>query len=147
MKPLHKSFVFLLVISILPLNSCEDDPDCSTVLPPPNWFDLGFFSAEGEPLIGTEYLQEEFRVFNQAGEQFIRPMLFGDSTRLQVRFEAFESDTDYYIEVTPEDIDTLNFSYEIRQRPCFRTYELVSFRYNGQNVPLDPASIRVDIVK
>ncbi len=68
-------FFFTLIVSLL---SCgNDDVDCTNAFPTPDWFELGFFDSQGQPLIGSVYLQDEFRVFNSNNEIFLSPIPFG----------------------------------------------------------------------
>ena len=137
-------FFFTLIVSLL---SCgNDDVDCTNAFPTPDWFELGFFDSQGQPLIGSVYLQDEFRVFNSNNEIFLSPIPFGDSTRLQVRFNDFTSNLDYYIELTPIDIDTLRFVYETTQGPCFLNYNLQQVVFNGETIPIQNSN-RVDLIK
>lgn len=138
----------LLFVFILTLFSCgsDDNPDCSRVFPPPNWFELGFIDEQGQSLIGTVYQQDEFRIFNANSEAFIAPINGGDLTKLQVRFPDFESNTQYFIEFATEDIDTLNFIFETTQRPCFLTYDLKQVIYNGETFEVQNTN-RIDLVK
>lgn len=133
------SFVFLM--------SCgSDDVNCTNALPGPNWFELGFFDAQGQPLIGSVYQQQEFRIFNSNSEAFISPMSFGDPTRLLVRFPDFVSNTQYFIELNAVDTDTLNFIFDTMQGPCFLNYNLQQVIYNGETVEVQNSN-RVDLIK
>ncbi|WP_145758325.1 hypothetical protein [Sediminicola sp. YIK13] len=134
------------MVLLLACASDDDSVDCTSALPEPNWFEIGFFNSQGEPLIGTVYQQEEFRLFNSKSEIFISPMPFGDPTRLQVRFPDVDSVTEYYIELTEIDTDTLSFTYETLQGPCFLSYDLTQVNYNGETFLLKNTD-RVDFIK
>ncbi|NAY91106.1 hypothetical protein GTQ34_04165 [Muricauda sp. JGD-17] len=138
----------LFVIFIV-LLSCENDDnnvDCTTALPAPDWFEIGFFNSQGDPLIGTVYQQADFRLFNSETEIFISPMLFGDSDRLLVPYREIESNKEYYIELTPSDMDTLNFNFESTQGPCFLNFDLQEVIYNGDTIQVLNTN-RVDFIK
>ena len=137
-------FLFSIIVSLLACDN-NDDVDCSTVFPAPNWFELGFFDSQGRPLIGTVYQQDKFRVFNANNEIFLLPII-DDPTRLQVLFNEFTSNLDYYIELTAIDIDTLRFVYETKQGPCFLNYDLQQVVFNGETIPIQNSN-RVDLIK
>ncbi len=142
-------FIILFSLTIvLTLYSCanNNDVDCSNALPGPDWFELGFFNAQGQPLIGSVYPQYEFRVFNASSEIFISPVPFGDPTRLQIRFPDFETNNEYFIELTAIDTDTLRFVYSVAQGPCFLNYNLQQVIFNNQIVEVQNSN-RVDLVK
>ncbi|MBT8306852.1 MAG: hypothetical protein KJN85_07935 [Maribacter sp.] len=144
-----KHYLKILFFFTLPIMiSCcvNDDVDCTNALPAPDWFELGFFDSQGQPLIGSVYQQNEFRVFNSNTETLISSMPFGDSTRLQVRFPDFTTNTQYYIELTSVDIDTLNFIFETTRGPCFLRYELMQVIYNGATIEVQNRD-RVDLMK
>lgn len=146
---MHKHFQYLFTISLIfLLLACgsDDGIDCTSALPEPNWFEIGFFNSQGEPLIGTVYQQEEFRLFNSDIEIFISPMPFGDPTRLQVSFIDVDSDTEYYIELSDVDTDTLSITYDTRQGPCFLSYDLPQVIYNGETFLFQNTN-RVDLIK
>lgn len=145
---MKKSYKILFFFSfIVTLLACDnnDDVDCTNVFPAPNWFELGFFDSQGQPLIGSVYQQDEFRVFNSNNEVFLSP-IFDDPTRLQVRFNDFTSNLDYYIELTAIDIDTLRFVYETTQGPCFLNYNLQQVVFNEETIPIQNSD-RVDLIK
>lgn len=147
---MHKHFQYLftplMIMLLLACGSDDDGKDCTSALPEPNWFEIGFFNSQGEPLIGTVYLEEDFRLFNANSELFISPMPFGDPTRLQVRFIDIDSDTEYFIELTDVDTDTLSFTFDTRQGQCFLSYDLTQVIYNGVTFPLQDSS-NVDLIK
>ena len=137
--------VFVL-ITFLSCGNEDDEIDCTLALPEPNWFEIGFYNTQGEPLIGSIYQQETFRLFNNDIELSISPNPFGDPTRLLVRFEDIETDTDFHIELTTSDIDTLNFSFDSFQGDCFLYYNLQQVIYNGDEVQLQNSS-HVSLIK
>jgi len=140
--------ILLLSVLLATPISCgnDDDVDCTTALPPPNWFELGFFDTSGQPLIGTVYLQDEFRVFNDNSEIFLSPVPFGNPNRLQVRYEDFDSNLDYYIELTAQDVDTLRFIFESTQGPCFLINDLQQVIYNGESLEIGNSNL-VELIK
>ena len=144
---MNKSFkiVTLSVIALL-LMTCgnDDEIDCSLILPEPNWFEIGFFDLQGQPLIGTVYTQSEFRIFNDNSETFLTSVPTGDPTRLQIFYDFFESDIDYYIELSAVDTDTLRFIYQSTLKPCSIDYDLESVIYNGESVtPVNPRLVNL----
>lgn len=130
----------------LSCTSDDDELDCSTVDPGPNWIEMGFFDSDGNPLIGTVYNQESFRMFNSQEEFFISPFLGGSPDYLIVRYEDITNDREYYIELSESDTDTLQFTYAVIQGPCFPNYILENVWYNGE---LQPATsgLRVRLFK
>lgn len=142
---LSKLVCFLCILLIY--FSCDDkEVNCTNALPEPNWFDLGFFNVQEQPLIGTVYQQETFRLYNSENEIFLATNPFGDSTRLQVRYNDIVPRNTYFIELSSTDIDTLNFSFEVTQGPCFPNYDLQEVIYNGQSYTIENTS-RVDLIK
>lgn len=142
--PLSFSILFILFIASCGRNT--DDVDCTNALPEPNWFEIGFVNTEGEPLIGTVYLQDEFRLFNNNSEIMISPVPFGNPNRLQVGYDDIVSDVDYFIELTETDNDTLRFIYSSSMGPCFINYDLQEIIYNGDSY-LITSSAQIDLIK
>ena len=142
--PLFFSILFILFIASCGRNT--DDVDCTNALPEPNWFEIGFVNMDGEPLIGTVYLQEEFRLFNASSELMLSSVPFGDPTRLQVGYDDIVSDVDYYIELTETDNDTLRFIYSSSMGSCFINYDLQEIIYNGDSYDVGNSS-QIDLVK
>ncbi|MGV6831380.1 MAG: hypothetical protein ACWA5P_07460 [bacterium] len=146
----HKSTLLLLFFSLFIITACDNDDnntvDCSNFLPEPDWFELGFFNTNGNPLIGTVYTQDSFRFFNANEELFLSPVPFSDLTRLQVNFEDISTDIEYYIELTDIDTDTLSFSFTSEQGPCSIIYDLTQVIYNGEVISL-PNPDQVDLIK
>jgi len=138
----------ILLVTFITFLSCDnnDDVDCTNAIPAPNWFELGFFDSQGQPLIGNVYQQDVFRIFNSNSETFISPTEW-DPHRLQIYFPDFVSDTQYYIELTTVDIDTLNFIFETTQGPCFLQYNLEQVIYNGETIEVENNSNSVDLIK
>ena len=145
-RGLYNILIMCIAALLFSCGNNDDEDNCTTALPAPEWFELGFFNSLGEPLVGTVYPQEEFRVFNSNSEVFVSPVPFGDPTRLQMRFLDFDSDVNYFIELTATDTDTLNFTYDVRQGPCFLNYDLTQVIYNGQTIQLSNSN-RVDLIK
>lgn len=140
-----KLIVFVLV-TFLSCGNEDDEIDCTLALPEPNWFEIGFYNSQGDPLIGSAYQQESFRLFNNDIELNISPMPFGDPTRLLVRYDDIVTDTDFYIELTATDNDTLNFSFNSFQGDCFLHYNLQQVIYNGEEIQLQNSS-HVSLIK
>lgn len=139
-------FLFFSLVLLLSCDNNDNEVDCTSALPEPNWFEIGFFNTQGEPLIGSVYQQETFRLFNAESELSISSIPFGDPTRLLVRFDDIESDKDYYIELTATDNDTLNFSFESFQGECFLHFNMQQVIYNGDNIQLQNSS-QIDLTK
>ncbi|MBT8288373.1 MAG: hypothetical protein HKN00_08865 [Flavobacteriaceae bacterium] len=140
------SSVYYTSIFVVLLSCGEDDVDCSAVLPPPNWFEIGFFDTQGNALIGSVYQQEEFRLYNDNTELLLRPVPFGDPERLQVIFSNIQSNIEYYIELTATDTDTLHFNYETINGPCFSFSNLTEVIFNGRTIEFEDDS-RIDLIK
>ncbi|MDC7995651.1 hypothetical protein [Altibacter sp. HG106] len=143
-----KRTFFIISAVMLLVYACgsDDDVDCTTALPAPNFFLLGFFTTEGTPLLGNVYDQEAFRVFN-TDTTFLIPYQPGSyPNRLAVRFPAIQNDTEYFIELSEKDTDTLQFRYETMQGPCFPNYTLQQVTYNGTTIALETSG-EVDLIK
>lgn len=125
----------ILFSSLLLSCASNDDIDCSTLDPGPNWFEMGFFDPDGNPLIGTVYTQESFRMFNAQEEFYVSPFTGGDPNYLIVRYDDVTNDKEYYIELSETDTDTLQFTYAVVQGPCFPNYTLENVWYNGELQP------------
>ena len=135
-----------LCVAMLSCSSDDDEIDCSTVDPGPNWFEMGFFDSQNNSLLVTEYTQESFRLFNEQEELFISPWATGSPEYLIVRYNEITSNRTYYIELSETDTDTLKFLYSERQGPCFPIYSLEQVDYNGDIYVIEN-SLRVPLLK
>ncbi|NNL81727.1 MAG: hypothetical protein HKO67_14665 [Flavobacteriaceae bacterium] len=135
-------FLFILCCSC----ADDDDVDCSSALPPPNWFEIGFFDTNGNALIGTTYNQETFRLYNSSEETFISKVPFSSPEYLQVRFDSINPQTEYFLELSATDQDTLVFDFSLSNGPCFSWFVLEGLTYNGDEIPLSDNS-RIDLIK
>ncbi|RZT00159.1 hypothetical protein [Aquimarina brevivitae] len=136
----------VLLFTALFLGSCKNDDDCTASTPPYMGIELGYFDDAGTSLIATSYNQDQFRIFNETSEVFITPGSINGIQRLSLQLINFESDTDYYIELTDNDTDTIQLQYELIQQSCFNTYDLREVFYNGEPVQIED-DIIVDIIK
>lgn len=145
-KNIRKGLGILLASLFLSCATDDDSIDCSLSDPGPNWFEIGFFDTDGNPLIGTVYTQESFRVFNLQEEFYVSPFTGGNPNYLIVRYENITNEREYYIELSETDTDTLQFTYAIIQGPCFPNYTLENVWYNGE---LQPATtdLRIQLFK
>ncbi|MFB0923886.1 MAG: hypothetical protein QMB65_01170 [Vicingaceae bacterium] len=135
MKTISFSIITLLLLiscSKETLNNKEPELDCSNVLPPPNSFEINLVNSVGNPLIGSIYTQDSFRLYNNSFEKFIRPPAFGVSTVLQIFYPDIESGIEYFIELDSLDNDTLMFNYSIKNRECFDSFKMDSIKFNGK---------------
>lgn len=142
----NKIKLLFLLVSILTLISCDTNDDCAAVDPAPYWIELGFVDSQGENLLGTVYQQEEFRIFNSNSEIYVVPVVSGETTRLELLLPDFTSNTEYFIEFAPNDIDTLKIIFETIQGPCFLGYNLQEIIFNGETIVVQYTNV-VDLVK
>ena len=123
-------FVFTLLTFSMFLFSCKKE-DCSNVLPPPNWIELGITDSAGNALLWSGYNKDSFRLYNSSREIYLGPLPYGDSSRLQIRFPDLVNELDYYLELSSTDTDTLRFDITNSVEKCFTSYSLDKLYYNG----------------
>jgi hypothetical protein len=120
-----KKIVFIFCFIILSCNN-NDDTDCSTVLPPPNYFQISFEDIDGNSLIGNVYVQDSFKLRTVNTIQYLKPQ----QDRLLIRYEEIISNETYFLELNEADTDTLIVKYSHIQTDCFINFILETFTYN-----------------
>lgn len=138
------------IVIVVFLFSCtkETGVDCTTVLPPPNWFEISIDNSAGDQLIYSVYVRDSFLLYNANSSQFLKPLAFaGDPSYLRVAFPDIESGVEYYLELDTLDTDTLVFNFSEKVTECYSSYSLHEIVYNGYLTPIEEETSRYHVVK
>jgi len=138
--------IFLLLATAIGCTK-ETEPDCTSVLPPPNSFEIDIVDTNGNSLIGNIYTQNTFRLYNSSFEKWIQPTPYGASNCLQVFFPDIENEVEYYIELDAMDSDTLQVNFSKTTGECFDRYTVNEMKYNGQNVAMVSSGGKFSLIK
>lgn len=142
-------FVTLAILALffcIMIQSCDaDEEEYGCGICPPTTFHLGFFNEHGNTYVGYIYKQDSFRLYNAMEEYYLTYLPNGKHTRFLVSFDSLTSGSDYFLEFSPTDIDTLRFSFEVEQQPHCRIYSFTEVLYNGESQKVE--SSLIDIIK
>lgn len=128
MKNLCFLFIFLLLSGSCSTN--DDTPECD-IFPAPN-FEITLQDAAGNPLIGTEYLQDSFKLSTNTSVQYLKPIRFGSQENLAIWFPDITSGIEYFLELSETDADTLKVDYLLNDEPCSNGFIFDRFTYNQE---------------
>lgn len=131
-----KNTLIYLSIALLLFSCSNDDPvtDCSLIIPPPNNILLRIQDDQNNPLIGTEFTQDSFRLRGNSMVTYVKPDLNGNPIDLSIFFTQMADGVDYYLDLSETDTDTLRANYTASINECFTAFNLVDFEYNDQLV-------------
>ncbi|NND63616.1 MAG: hypothetical protein HKN48_10560 [Flavobacteriaceae bacterium] len=105
----------LLIVCVFAFLGCEGDedtgPDCTTVLCAANEFLISYRDAQGNPLIGTEFVKDSFKLSRPGSTIYIKPRAFFADNQLPIFYRDVESGQDYALELSETVIDTLRFTF------------------------------------
>lgn len=126
----------------------ENVLDCSTVLPPPNWFEISIDDPSGNQLINNVFIQDSFVFYSILEQSYLKPLEFaGDPSYLMVAFPDVEEGVEYYIELSTTDTDTIVFNYTEKINSCYSDYNLFEILYNGESTLIAGDGRRYHLVK
>jgi len=125
----------LLLLSLLSLAiACnEDDNDTTLCIPPNPVFEFTLRDVNQNPLLGTVFVQDSFKLSNNRSTVYLKPTPQGDEENLQVIMPDIISGVDYTLELSDTENDIVRISYEIVTESC-GAHRLTSFVYNGQTI-------------
>ena len=126
---------YFLLLCLTALVGCESDdkkPDCSLVLPAPNWFAIGFVDEVGNPLIGTLFTQDSFKLAGAGDVLYLRPVPFGTGETLLVPFPDIQNGASYQLELDADNTERLRIDFETRESTCGNSYIISALFYNGE---------------
>ena len=119
--------------------ACEGDedtgPDCSTVLCEANEFLISYRDAQGNPLIGTEFVKDSFKLSGPDTEIYIKPRAFFADNQLPIFYQSVESGEEYVLELSETVTDTLRFSFTTVTLDCCVDSTMDEFLQNDVSIP------------
>ncbi len=129
----------LLLVLLMPFISCEGDedvgPDCSTVLCAANEFLISYRDANGNPLIGTEFVMDSFKLSGPDAVIYIKPRAFFADNQLPIFYHIVVSGSDYVLELSENVRDTLRFTFTTVTSDCCEDSTMEEFLQNSVNIP------------
>ena len=124
--------VFLVII-IAFFFSCEGDedrsPNCSAVLCLADQLHFTYRNTVGDTLIGTIFVQDSFKLASATNVLYIKPIP-GNVPDFAIFYQQLETDMDYTLELSPTEIDTLNFTFSTTQADCCIDSSMAELRFN-----------------
>jgi len=125
---------YALVIVLVILSCGNDDDNCSDTafLPPPQGIYIKLVNSAGDPLIGTIFVKDSFKLSNPAETVYVKPDRFGAQDELFIGYDAVTSGETYFLELDETDTDTLRMEHSLKESRCFDFRSLDTFTYNGQ---------------
>ncbi len=135
-----KKLLFLLSLPLL-LMACEGEEDrqadCSTVLCAADEFYLDYKDVDGNPLIGSVFVQDSFKLSSPTSTIYLKVNSFGPENLLPIAYRSVESGADYALELSPTASDTFNFTFTTNNGPCCFTSTMSDFKYNDLTIEVD----------
>lgn len=129
---MKRPYLLLCLLAILGCASDDRQPDCSLVLPPPNWFAIGFVDQVGNPLIGTLFTQDSFKLEGAGKVLYLRTVPFGNGETLLVPFTDIQNGATYMLELDADNTERLRVDFETREATCGNNYNISALYYNGE---------------
>lgn len=135
-----KRLIFLGILVFL--MACEGDedtgPDCSTVLCEANEFLFTYRDTAGNPLIGTQFVQDSFKLSSPSTTLYLKPRAFFADNQLPVFYHEVESGQEYILELSETESDTLQFTFTTVTANCCVDSTMQEFLLNGN--PQNPVA-------
>ncbi|MEX1000712.1 MAG: hypothetical protein WDZ35_01210 [Crocinitomicaceae bacterium] len=128
--------LFFFGLSLFSICSCSK-PDCTTALPPPDYFLLQIQDTTGNNLIGTTYTDSSYKLTGDNYEAFVSPEPTGPQYMLRIHPMELKNGEDYYLKLSDADSDTLSVVYSVKEDECFTSFILTSVVYNGEDFGAD----------
>ena len=126
----------------------DDALDCTTVLPPPNWFEISINDPGGNQLINNIFVQDSFLFYSASTQTYLKPLEFaGHPSYLMIDFPRISNGTEYYLELSDMDTDTLVFNFTEKITPCYTDYNLAEILYNGESTVINGEGSRYYLTK
>ena len=143
-----RELLAILCLGFVLLSCKKDELDCTTVVPPSNWFEISIDISSGTPLINTVHIQDSFRFYSVLTNTYIKPLPFaGEPSYLMIAFPDLRNGMEYYLDLDAVDTDTLVFNYSEQVSDCYSEYTLSEIIYNGESTPISGDSKRYHVVK
>lgn len=122
------NWIITLTICFL-VFSCEEDTHCD---PPPDWFSIEIHDEQGNNLFGNIFLQDSIKLYNETDSVIIDWI---NENQLQIGFELIQSNEIYFLELSSEDIDTIQIEYHsiTYEEPC-TNYFVDEIIFNNKTV-------------
>lgn len=124
-------FILLLMFAAVSCAS-DDDNNCANALPPPNWFELGFVDQNDQPLIGTYFTRDSFKLQGAGTTLYLKPVPFGVEETLLVPFPEIRTGTTYSLELDEDNVERIRIDFETRELDCGFDYIISAFFYNDE---------------
>ena len=129
--------IVLVLIAALFL-ACEGEEDrmvnCSNILCVVDQFRITYKNAAGDPLIGTTFVQDSFKLSSSNQILYLKPQPIDNFDNLIIKYGDLESGVDYELELSAVVGDTLNFTFSTMQADCCTDSSMQSLQYNGTTV-------------
>jgi len=136
---------FIYSASLLLLVSISSCVDCSLVEPNLALVNIRFVDSAGEYLIDIDstYIPSEMVLYNARDTvQIYHDMLGG---YIYFEYSQWENNEEYYLQLNPEDTDTISLVYRLEEARCFANPVIDTLRYNDLIFAEDRG--RYDVVK
>ncbi len=120
--------MLLLLIACNKESFEEVNNDHTLCLPPPNSFFLTLENEAGDNLLETVYLQDSFIIYNSDTLILTKT----SNNYWWIGFEFYESGTDYYLDLSETDTDTIALYWHSEcEEGCGPCYFIDSLFYNS----------------
>lgn len=128
-----KKALIYFSLAILLASCTDDDPvtDCSLIIPQPINFLLRIQDAQANPVIGTVFTQDSFKLRGNNAVTYIKPTLNDNPADLFIFYTQMESGLEYYLDLNETDTDTIRINYTVNVNECSTSYDLEGLLYNG----------------
>lgn len=126
-----------LLIAVLILG-CEGEEDrmanCELVSCVTDHFRLTYKNAAGDPLIGTTFVQDSFKLSSSNQVLYLKPQPEANQDKLAIYYGDLESGINYALELSATETDTLNFTFSTVLADCCIDSSMQELRYNNNIV-------------
>ena len=129
--------ILLLLISIM-LLGCEGEEDrmanCSGIICVSEQVRLSFRNAAGNPLIGTTFVQDSFKLSSSNQVLYLKPQPTDNEENLAINYTDLASGVDYTLELSATESDMLNFTFSSVYADCCTDFFMQQLRFNNNVV-------------
>ncbi len=131
---------FFVIISLFFLGSCsKKNDDCETIQPPEPAINIRILDASGNSLIGEDNIYNSSEITLTRGDKTIN-LLFpknNEETYITLYYPDMESDKDYQLKLTNQEIDFLNLILANNDGFCYDILEVEALYINGKEIQRD----------
>lgn len=129
---MKKVLLIFVVIFVYACDGKEDrEANCDTVLCATDEFVISLRDTSGMPLIGTEFVQDSFKLSSTNSTIYVKPILFGTEETILIPYAQIESDVRYDLELSATEIDPFRFIFSTEFGSCCTYSTMEELRYNG----------------